>query len=347
VADLNFTVENIPQMETAALVKISGAIDAKTVVLFQEKLDQLQGNNYTRFVLDMEGIKYVNSTGLGTLVNVADALETKGGGIALIKIHPKVKVVFDMLGLNAFFKIFSNEDEALAYLAKGPKPTGKPEPTKPSSVSKPEPRPPQAPRTQPPPPTEPSKPPEPPKAPPAGETTTTAVRQSDGSFSVVCAMCKVKLAIPKPGSYKCPRCGTFFKLFENASISFAERKKTPPLQFKLACTDECTEGLCEFIGVLLNRIGFAAADSQDIINSIKEICAAIIEKAYENKQYLSYNVVINTSSRDIKIQFSDFGKYIYDDNVSFAHTKRVMPEFEHKEHPKGGNIIDIGKQLPE
>ena len=122
MADLTFNVEKLTQMETAALVKINGAIDAKTVVLFQEQLDQLQQDGYTRFILDMEGIKYVNSTGLGTLVNVADALESRGGGIALIKIHSKVRVVFDMLGLNAFFKIFSDEVEALSHLQK-PKPS--------------------------------------------------------------------------------------------------------------------------------------------------------------------------------------------------------------------------------
>ncbi len=307
MAELTFTMEPIPQIATAALVKISGTINAKTVVLFQEKLDQLQSNNYTRFILDMEGIKYVNSTGLGTLVNVADALENKGGGIALIKIHPKVKVVFDMLGLNAFFKIFSNEDEALGYL--GVKP-GSPEKTN--------------------------------KAPQAPQTPQTPA--ATYPMSVVCEMCKVQLKIPKPGSYKCPRCGTFFKLADKG-VNFVKREKIPPLQFKLACTDECTEGLCEFTAVIASRLGFSQEGTQDIKNSVKEICAAIIEKAYENKQYLSYNVVMTLSSTDLKIQFSDFGKYIYDDNVSFAHTKRVMQEFSHKEHPKGGNIIDIGKHL--
>lgn len=342
-------------METAALVQIDGAIDAKTVVLFQEQLDQLQQNGYTRFILDMEGIKYVNSTGLGTLVNVADALETRGGGIALIKIHPKVKVVFDMLGLNAFFKIFSNEDEAIQYFHKGSKAATatspavgtSPLPSKPAAppvISTPAPVPSTGTRQLSQVPTSaPVAQPLPPMATNVVKGTATAPVEPGGPYSLVCAICKVKLTIPKPGSFKCPRCATFFKLFNDASVTFSERKKASPLQMKLSCTDECMQGLCEFIGVLAGRIGFSPDDVHAIKESLAETCGAVIEKAYDNKQYLSYNVVINPSSTDLKIQISDYGKFIYEEQSRFHKTMQVMDEFEHKQHPKGGNIINLTK----
>jgi stage II sporulation protein AA (anti-sigma F factor antagonist) len=379
VADLTFHVEKLTAMETAALVKINGAIDAKTVVLFQEKLDQLQKDGYTRFILDMEGIKYVNSTGLGTLVNVADALETRGGGIALIKIHPKVKVVFDMLGLNAFFKIFSNEKEALNYfgkaagasapaLAPAPAPapvhTSAPAPA-PVHTSSPAPVPTvhiplsQAPST-PPATSRPQTQTMPPQQTATSPSTSVAMAQPPThvietyvqipsepgiSISLVCAVCKVKLTIPRPGSFKCPRCATFFKLAENGKVVFSERKKSSPLQMKLCCTEECTQGLSEFIGVLANRIGFLPSEIQAIKECLAETCTAVTEKAYENKQYLSYNVVINPSSTELKVQISDYGKFIYDEKAVFSHGMRTMDEFEHKQHPKGGNIINMVKRV--
>jgi len=350
VADLNFNVEPLVNLEHAALVKINGAIDAKTVVIFQEKLDQLQQEGYTRFILDMEGIKYVNSAGLGILVNVADALENRGGGIALIKIHPKVKVVFDMLGLNAFFKIFSNEEEALVHFQKSEKPSKTHETSKaaPSIASGMETRPPRITQTKPAPVSPAVPPPSTPMAASApSNVLTTKVSpptEPGAPFSLVCAMCKVKLTIPKPGSYKCPRCATFFKLYEDCRVTFSERKKASPLQMKLSCTDECMQGLCEFTGVLANRIGFPQEDVTAIKEALREVCTAVIEKAYENKQYLSYNVVINPSSMDLKIQISDYGKFVYDEK-SFHKTMQTMEEFEHKQHPKGGNIINFGKTV--
>lgn len=353
MADLSFSVEKLPGMSSTALVKINGAIDAKTVVLFQEKLNQLQEDGYGGFILDMEGIRYVNSTGLGTLVNVADALEQKGGGIALIKIHPKVKVVFDMLGLNAFFKIFSNEKEALSHFQKlvGSGPTTSTEPAKAAPPIKTNivkekpaevktqtndiPTPPK-PKTS-----------KPKTSQSTGLLTTQALVPSDpsASFSLVCAVCGVKLTIPKTGSYRCPRCGSFFKLHKDGKAVFSERKKASPLQMKLSCTDECVMGLGEFIGVLANRIGFTAPDIQAIKDSVIETCTAVIEKAYSNKQYMSYNVVITPSSTELEIQISDYGKYIYEDENNFSYAMKAVDKFEHKQHPKGGNIITMIKKV--
>lgn len=327
MADLTFSLQEIPSMPGSAVIKIGGAIDAKTVVVFQEKLDALQEQSYKGFILDMEGIRYVNSTGLGTLVNVADALESHGGAMALVKIHPKVKVVFDMLGLNAFFKIFSVESEALEHLKKMLNKEKRDEVPPPTTEKPDEP---QSDRVKE------KKPPEAPHQP----ITTVA-----GPAGFTCQTCNVKLNIPKPGSYKCPRCGTFFKLMENRSIIWADTKKSAPWEFKLSCCEECAEGLAEFIGVIANRIGFSSDEVQSIKASILEICAAVMERAYENKLYMTFNVVLNISSTEIKIQFSDFGKFIYDDAVAFAHSKKVMQEFSHKEHPKGGNVIQVMRRL--
>ncbi|MCC6466634.1 MAG: anti-sigma factor antagonist [Planctomycetes bacterium] len=117
MTDLRFDITPIDALANTARVVVEGAIDATTVISFESQLKQLQEDGYTNFVLDMQGIKYVNSTGLGSLVATADALEKVGGGLALIRVHPKVKVVFDMLGLNSFFRIFTNEEEAVNFLA--------------------------------------------------------------------------------------------------------------------------------------------------------------------------------------------------------------------------------------
>ncbi len=114
MAELNFEIRK--PTPSIALVKMEGAIDSQTVIEFQQKFEQLQHETYKYFILDMGGIKYVNSAGLGTLVTIADTLGEQQGGIVLTQLQPKVKVVFDMLHLNSFFKVFSNEQEALKYM---------------------------------------------------------------------------------------------------------------------------------------------------------------------------------------------------------------------------------------
>ncbi len=320
MAELSFHVESVAELDKTSLVRVSGAIDAKTVLNFQERLEQLQKDGNNRFILDMDGIKYVNSTGLGTLVNVADNLENAGGGIALVCIHPKVKVVFDMLGLNAFFKIYATKEEAIGAIHEqlgGSAPADEPvEEEEEEEVP----------------------PPPPPKEPVAARVH----KPQETTFQVVCQNCNVNLTIRKPGSYKCPRCSTFFKLDGDGQVQFYKRKKAAPLQMKLACTDECREGLSEFITVLARRIGFEKEQIKNIRAAIDDACNTIIQDAYENKQHLSYNVVIMPSSSELKIQLADYGKFLASGNGSvFGVAREKMDQFEHKQHPKGGNVISM------
>ncbi|MDP7035232.1 MAG: STAS domain-containing protein [Planctomycetota bacterium] len=331
MAELSFEVETVPALDRGALVRVTGAIDAKTVVVFQDRLDNLQEEGFVNYILDMEGIKYVNSTGLGTLVNVADSLENAGGGIALVKIHPKVKVVFDMLGLNAFFKIFKNENEARLFLNAGGNGS--------ASTDESE--------------TTPSKEPSTPKsdarksAPETKTERTVEVIQAQGelgNYSVPCKSCHVRLTLKKPGSYKCPRCGNFFKLAKDATVQFFHRSKSAPLQMRLACTDECLEGLGEFVAVLARRIGFDPSEVSSMKETLASIGREIIEKAYGNEPNQSYQVVISPSSTEIRIQFADHGQFL-EGNQVFSSVGQAMDTFDHKRHPKGGNVVTLTKRI--
>ncbi|MHC4777418.1 MAG: STAS domain-containing protein, partial [Planctomycetota bacterium] len=88
MADLTLKTEEITEIEATRKVGLAGAIDASTVIKFQAELDKLKEEGVRRYLLDMEGIRYVNSTGLGSLVKLADGLEREGGVIALMRIHP-------------------------------------------------------------------------------------------------------------------------------------------------------------------------------------------------------------------------------------------------------------------
>lgn len=345
MADLTFKVERLDEYPNAALVAISGAIDAKTVITFQEKLNKLQEEGILKFVLDMGGIKYVNSTGLGTLVNVADTLENSGGGIALVKIHPKVKVVFDMLGLNAFFKIFPNINEAMSFFnqneaggVNGGNSVATTPPVPPEVASSPE--------------TKESKEASPP--PKEKEEEASAIKivkckpGANGGYAVTCVQtrCGVTLTLKKPGSYKCPKCAAFFKLTANGEAHFFDRKTSEPIQMKLSCTEECYTGLSYFIAVLAKRIGFSSEIIREMQSAITEVCSQVVEQAYQKAIYESYNVLISPSSTQLEIKIADYGNPIpQNDPRFFGRAKKVMDDFEHKQHPKGGNVVTMVKKL--
>ena len=338
--DLTLDVQKIPSAGNAALVVMAGSIDAKTVPGFQEQMNRVKDDGAIKFVLDMEGIKYVNSTGLGFLVNLADSLDPKGGGIALVKLHPKVKVVFDMLGLNAFFKIFGNRNDAINSMA-GPG-------TKVAAPAEHAPQPVQvgAPAAQPPPAR---------LAPAQGTTGSFAPIPAGETAEVVgqqleCASCKATLVVPEPGNYKCPRCSGIFTYTRDGKANFLPRRRLTPIQMTLTCSNECTEGLVNMAGLLAKRAGFTPDMMRSMEQSVRESAGTIIDKAYSHNEQCTYQVLMVASDNEVSIKFSDYGKKIDPETTDgsgkpvFHLTRQSMDVFDLKAHPRGGNILTLSKR---
>jgi anti-anti-sigma factor len=341
--DLTLDVQKIANASNAALVIMGGSIDAKTVPGFQEQMNKVKDDGAIKFVLDMEQIKYVNSTGLGFLVNLADSLDPKGGGIALVKLHPKVKVVFDMLGLNAFFKIFNNRNDAVAAMAGGGAPTKAPEHAAPAPVSVGAPAPPSA------------QPAQLHRAPPAGGTGSFAPIPTGEEVQVhgqqlECASCRATLIVPEPGNYKCPRCSVIFTFTREGKANFLPRRRLTPIQMTLTCSTECTDGLVAMAGLLSKRAGFNDTLQKSMSESVRESAQTIIEKAYASNEQATYQVLMVASDNEVSIKFSDYGKKIEPDmhdghgKPVFNLTRSTMDVFDLKTHPKGGNILTLSKR---
>jgi len=112
VAILN--IEEVSVEGTWGHLRVDGEIDLDTVGTLRTKLEELKKRGVARLVLDFSSTKYVNSSALAVLVKFAEGFREQGGGIALVDVSPRVKLVFEMLGLLVFFKFFDSVEAARA-----------------------------------------------------------------------------------------------------------------------------------------------------------------------------------------------------------------------------------------
>lgn len=115
MASLSFKIEKLPESPMLVVLGLCGPIDSDNTPRLKEELTALQRKGILHFILDLSQMTRVNSTGLGVLVNVADALERSGGEILLSRIPSEKKVVFEALGLTAFFPIFPTLTDAILF----------------------------------------------------------------------------------------------------------------------------------------------------------------------------------------------------------------------------------------
>ena len=96
----------------ATQLTVEGEIDLDTVGILRAKLEELKDGGTSQLILDFTSTRYVNSSALAVLVKYAETFREQGGGIALACVSPRVKLVFEMLGLLVFFKFFDSVEEA-------------------------------------------------------------------------------------------------------------------------------------------------------------------------------------------------------------------------------------------
>jgi stage II sporulation protein AA (anti-sigma F factor antagonist) len=341
VPDLTIQVQEVKNLPGTALVILNGSIDAKTVITFQTHLNSVKERGVERFIMDMEMVKYVNSTGLGYLINLSDSVTPDKGGISLVKVQPKVKVVFDMLGLNAFFRIFNTRDEALKHLQaseSGASPNDQTVVLKSPVVPTPPPPPPTSRHMAPPP------PPPPPMqqyAPVAQATTVSAGE----TLHVECSACRALLAVKDIGTYKCPRCMTSFNYSGNGKVNFLPRQKSLPVQLSLNFSPECTEGLLEFVKRLSSKSGFSPSGISEMQSAVKDTVEAIRRHAYGGNENNVYHVLLTSVDSELEMRFADYGASLNSDKGDvFSSVRRTMDRFELRHHPKGGNVVTVSKK---
>ena len=366
MTDLRFDITPIDALANTARVVVEGAIDATTVISFESQLKQLQEDGYTNFVLDMQGIKYVNSTGLGSLVATADNLEKVGGGLALIRVHPKVKVVFDMLGSNSFFRIFTNEEEAVNFLAssKGgdaaaaPAPQQAPPPQQAPQQAPPQQRPPTGQYQQQPQYAQQRPPTGQVQRPPTGQvqqrqtgqmqrppTGQYGQRPSTGQWIppsrenpqvVACPNCGASFKVSQTGRYKCPSCATAFVVDPQFGVELAPATS----QLTLAFTPECREGFNLYLGSMCRRAGYSEADFNQLKQGLDQILQGVLQNCYQGRIYESYAVAFLPARRNLQIKFIVAGPTLQGDpRAYFPAAAQIMPDLAMRPHPKGGTVV--------
>jgi anti-sigma B factor antagonist len=99
------------------VISVSGEIDVYTAPSLRERLNELVAAGHYDLVVDMEGVEFLDSTGLGVLVGGLKRVRSHDGTLRLVCTQEKILKVFRITGLTKVFPIFGSLSEALADTA--------------------------------------------------------------------------------------------------------------------------------------------------------------------------------------------------------------------------------------
>jgi len=87
-------------------------------LLLREEITKLLAENKKSLVLDLAGVSYMDSAGVGELVSVFTSVKNRGGELKLACLTKKIKDLLSITQLMTIFDTYEETNEAVAAFKK-------------------------------------------------------------------------------------------------------------------------------------------------------------------------------------------------------------------------------------
>lgn len=91
------------------------SLDAKDAPKFKEKVFGLiTDNKSSNVVFDLQHLKFIDSSGLGSFLSVLRLLSHQGGELKLARMNQPIRTTFELVSLHKIFEIFNTTEDAIS-----------------------------------------------------------------------------------------------------------------------------------------------------------------------------------------------------------------------------------------
>jgi anti-sigma B factor antagonist len=109
---------DIKESGAVCVLKLKGRlISGEAVAQFENAFQKTLASGHLFLVLDLEALPYIDSSGIGSLVNALRQANKIGGTVKLVNPAPFVAKTLKMVGILSLFGVYQSEDEAVASCA--------------------------------------------------------------------------------------------------------------------------------------------------------------------------------------------------------------------------------------
>ena len=101
-------------------VTVSGEVDQATVDALRAALDEAIGGGSRSLLVDLTGLEFIDSSGLGALVSARERVIDQNGRLfGICCAEPQVRRMLEITGLDESMGLTETREEALAALGTG------------------------------------------------------------------------------------------------------------------------------------------------------------------------------------------------------------------------------------
>jgi len=104
--------------KSALYFKYDGEVTLDVTPELKRRLEaELAGNEVAAVVLDLSGVGFMDSSGIGFLVSINTRMRSIGKACYLCRLSPKVRKTLGLVQLLSYFQVVENEEDVAALLS--------------------------------------------------------------------------------------------------------------------------------------------------------------------------------------------------------------------------------------
>lgn len=107
-----FTLDQDTSSGMAPVLRLSGRLDADGAMILRDTAMKLKNEGNTQLIVNLSGLEFVASSGLGTLLLLTEEFTDVGGNIVFVAPTSDVLQVINLLNIDQFLTLVDCEEDA-------------------------------------------------------------------------------------------------------------------------------------------------------------------------------------------------------------------------------------------
>ena len=103
------------QIDGGSVLTLNGEVDVYTAPALKEQMVAAIEGGRVNLVVDMDGVSFIDSSGLGVLVGALRRAGENDGGVRIVCAREGILKIFRITGLDKVFPIFADKAEAARF----------------------------------------------------------------------------------------------------------------------------------------------------------------------------------------------------------------------------------------
>jgi anti-sigma B factor antagonist len=105
------------KLQDVYIIDVIGELDLYNTTKLKDLFNKMVEKNVTSMIVNLDGVHYLDSSGVGTLINMYSVVQQKNIRFCLANLHSTAKKVIEQTRLAGYFPVEETIDDAMMRIS--------------------------------------------------------------------------------------------------------------------------------------------------------------------------------------------------------------------------------------